>query len=91
MSNAAAPKLTRATVKDPATGNYVPIDPAANYNVIVTNYIQEGGSGYALLQNVTVLVAFAEIQPDDVVEYLAAVSPYPGKTDGRVVITPPPA
>jgi 5'-nucleotidase len=66
--------------------SFTPIDPAAVYNVAATNFIRQGGDGYAVLTaNAIDAYDFGSPISDVVIDYIAGNSPIPTKSEGRIM------
>jgi 5'-nucleotidase len=63
---------------------WVPIDPAAGYSVVVSNFMAAGGDGYSVLTEGRNRYDTAIDMADALAEFLSANASYPPRLDGRI-------
>ena len=68
-------------------GQWVPIDPAATYGVVVNNYVRNGGDGFAMfLTEATNPYDFGPDLADVVADFVAKSGSYTPALDGRITV-----
>ena len=68
-------------------GQWVPIDPAKTYGVVVNNYVRNGGDGFAMFKTDAVNpYDFGPDLADVVADYIAKTGGYSPNLDGRITV-----
>ncbi|XP_033635028.1 5'-nucleotidase-like [Asterias rubens] len=66
-----------------------PLDPEAEYKVILSTYLVDGGDGYTMITNNTITHDFGTLDIDVVTEYLQLLTPMTVGLDRRITLLEP--
>ena len=83
-SRPAGARVLHAEIID-EEGRARPLDPAAFYKVVLSDYLADGGDGYAMLKQGRLVPAPDPLVLDVVTDYLRAHDPLARPLTGRIV------